>query len=199
MLVIVLTILVNGCAVGVTRVEITHDQLDHIENKKEGSILVKRFVDKREDKQHIGNKRNMFGMVLGHIGTEEGTRIEVLLTTYFVEALKEAGYNAVIQKAQSAGATSQVKFDAIVDGEILEFWLDLYMAVWHKIGVKVKAYDPINQNVLWEKVVRGEEKNVLWIGVTSEYEGVIRQALTKALNQATKEFTSDEFYNTIKK
>ena len=94
---------------------------------------------------------------------------------------------------------SQVRFGAIVDGEIVEFWLDLYMAVWHKVGVKVKALDPVNQNVLWEKDIRGEEKNVLWIGATSEYEKVIRQALNKALNQAAKEFASDEFYKVIKK
>lgn len=194
-----LAIFTGCCALGVTRVSVTHEPLDHIENKKEGNILVKQFVDKRKDTQYIGNKRNMFGMVMGHIGTEEGVKIEVLLTKYFAEALKEAGYNAVIQEAQSAGIPSQVRFDATVDGEIVEFWLDLYMAVWHKIGVKVKALDPVNQNVLWEKDIRGEEKNVLWIGATSEYEEVIRQALTKTLNQAAKEFTSDEFYKTIKK
>lgn len=198
-LVIVLAILVNGCAVGVTRVEITHDPLDHIENKKEGSILVKQFVDKREDTQHIGNKRNMFGMVLGHIGAGKGIKIEEILTMYFAEALKEAGYNAEIQKTLSADVTNQVKFDAIIGGEIVEFWLDLYMAVWHKVGVLIKVYDPTNQNVLWEMDVRGEEKNVLWLGTSSEYERVIRQALTKALNQVTKEFASDEFYNAIKK
>ncbi len=52
---------------------------------------------------------------------------------------------------------------------------------------------------MWEKDIQGEEKNVLWLGTTSEYEKVIRQALTKALNQAAKEFASDEFYKFIKK
>lgn len=198
-LVVSLALFASGCALGVTRVNVNHDPLNRVENRKDGNILVKQFVDKRKDPQYIGNKRNMFGMVLGHIGTEEGIKLEVLLTNFFAEALKEAGYNAVIQETQATGIPSQVKFDATVDGEIVEFWLDLYMAVWHKVGVKVKAIDPTNQNVLWEKDISGEETNVLWIGATSEYEKVIRQALTKALNQAAKEFSSDEFYKVIKK
>jgi hypothetical protein len=100
-LLILLALFSGGCALGVTRVNITHDPLEHIKNKKEGNILVKQFVDKRKDTQYIGNKRNMHGMVLGHIGTKEGIKLEILLTNYFVEALKEAGYNAVIQEAQA--------------------------------------------------------------------------------------------------
>lgn len=199
-LIVSLAFFTSGCALGVTRVSVRHDPLNRVENKKEGNILVKQFVDKRKAPQYIGNKRNMYGMVLGHIGTEEGIKLEGLLTNYFAEALKEAGYMAVGQETQAAGITpNQVEFDAILDGEIVEFWLDLYMAVWHKVGVKIKAIDPTNQNVLWEKDVQGQEKNVLWIGATSEYEKVIRQALTKALNLAIKEFSSDEFYKVIKK
>ncbi len=194
-----LALLTGGCALGTTKVNVTHEPLVRIDNKKEGNILVKQFVNKRSDTQHIGNKRNMLGIVLGHIGTQEGVKLEVLLTNYFSEALKEAGYNAVIEETQFSGTPSQVKFDAIIDGEIVEFWLDLYLAVWHKVGVKVKALDPTNQNVLWEKDIRGEQTNALWIGASSEYEKVIREALTKALNQAAQEFASDEFYKAIKK
>jgi len=194
-----LALFAGGCALGTTKVNIAHDSLDRIENKKTGNILVNQFVDKRKDTQYIGNKRNMLGVVMGHIGTKEGVKLEVLLTNYFAEALKEAGYNTVIQEAQTASTPSQVKFDAIIEGEIAEFWLDLYVAVWHKVGVKVKAIAPTSQNVLWEKDISGEETNVLLIGATSEYEKVIRQALTKALNQAAKEFASDEFYKSIKK
>ena len=35
-------------------------------------------------------------------------------------------------------------------------------------------------------------------GTKSEYENVINLALTKALNQAVKEFSSEEFHKTIK-
>jgi hypothetical protein len=62
----------------------------------------------------------------------------------------------------------------------------------------VKALEKDTQQVLWEKEVRAEEKNVLWVGVAAEYEKVIREALTKALNQAAKEFASEEFYKALK-
>ncbi len=197
--ILLLSFVIGGCALGTKRVNITHAPLDRIENKKEGNILVKPFVDKRKDTQHIGNIRNNFGMDVGHIETEEGVKLDVLLTTYFTEALKEAGYNAVIQEAQSAIPQSQVKFDAIIDGEITDFWLDTYMAVWHYVGVKVKAIDSVNQSVIWTKDIKGDERNLLWYGATSEYEKVINQAVTIALNQATKEFASDEFYKSFKK
>lgn len=197
-LVIVLVGFATGCAVGVTRVNVTHDSLATIENKREGDILVKQFVDKRKDTQYIGNKRNTFGMVMGHVGTQEGLKIHDLLTKYFAEALREAGYNAIIQESGSAGIAKGMRFDAIVEGEIREFWLDLYMATWNKVAVLVKALDKDTQQVLWEKEVRGEEKNVLWVGAAAEYEKVIREALTKALNEAAKEFASEEFYKSLK-
>jgi len=62
----------------------------------------------------------------------------------------------------------------------------------------LKAVDNITQEVKWEREVRGSEKNVLWLGVKAEYENVISQALTEALNNAAKEFSSDEFYRITK-
>jgi len=189
-----------GCALGVTRVKINHDPLNRIENKKEGNILVNQFKDVRpQAKEYIGNKRNMYGMVMGHIGTEMGVSLTDTLTKYFVEAMKEAGYTVTIAKEPvTAEDSEKIKFDAMIDGEIIEFWLDLYMAVWHKATVKLTAKHPDSKEVLWEKVVHGEEKNVLWLGATSEYEKVIRQALTKALNNTASEFTSEEFLKAVK-
>lgn len=189
-----------GCALGVTRVIVNHDQLNRIENKKEGNILVNQFKDVRPQvKEYIGNKRNMYGMVLGHIGPEPGVSLTEILTKYFAEALTEAGYIVVVMKEAKPSEESQkIKYDAMIDGEIIEFWMDLYMAVWHKAAVKLMAKHPDSKESLWEKVVHGEEKNVLWWGATSEYEKVIRQALTKALNRAASEFASDEFAKAIK-
>lgn len=198
-LILFFAVFAGGCAVGTTRVPISHEPLTKIENKKTGNIMVKQFVDKRKDKEHIGNKRNMFGMVLGNIGTEEGVKLEVLLTKYFAEALKEAGYNIALQGTQQTETPGQVKFDAIVDGEIIEFWLDLYMKVWHNTEVKLRVLDPSNQEVLWEKNIQSDQSNVLWVGASGEYEKVISESLTKALNQAAKEFASDAFYQTLKK
>jgi len=189
-----------GCALGVTRVKINHDPINRIENKKEGTILVNQFKDVRtQAKDYIGNKRNMYGMVLGHIGTETGVSLTETLTKYFGEAVKEAGYKAVTTKELAGTEGSEkIKFDAMIDGEIVEFWLDLYMAVWHKVWVKFTAKQPDSKEVLWEKAIHGEEKNVLWLGATSEYEKVIRQAITKALNNAASEFASEEFAKAIK-
>lgn len=189
-----------GCAVGVTRVKINHDPCTRIENKKEGNILVNQFKDVRpQKKEYIGNKRNMYGMVLGHIGTEPGVSLTEILTKYFVESLTEAGYKVtVMEEAKPAEESQKKEFGAIIDGEIIEFWMDLYMAVWHKVTVKLTAKQADSKEVLWEKVIHGEAKNVLWAGATSEYEKVIRQALTKALNNAASEFASDEFDKAIK-
>lgn len=189
-----------GCALGVTRVRVNHDPLVRVENKKEGNILVSPFKDVRPQKrEYIGNKRNMYGMVLGHIGTEAGVSLTEILTEYFAEALTEAGYTVVIMKEMKVPEGSEkIKFDAMLDGEIVEFWMDLYMAVWHKVGVKLIAKHPDSKEAFWEKLVQDEEKNVLWLGATGEYEKVIRQALTRALNKAVSEFASNEFEKTVK-
>jgi len=188
-----------GCALGVTRVNVSYDLLSRIENKKEGNILINEFKDVRpQQREYIGNKRNMYGMVLGHIGTEPGVSLTGLLTRYFAESLREAGYKTVVMKeAKMPEGSEQIKFDAMLEGEIVEFWMDLYMAVWHKVGVKLTAKHPDSKEVLWEQVIYGEDKNVLWVGATAEYEKVIRQALTKALNRAASEFASDEFFKKI--
>ncbi|HXE98528.1 MAG TPA: hypothetical protein VN642_19150 [Dongiaceae bacterium] len=198
-LIVLSAFLLGGCAIGTTHLQVTHEPLERIEAKKQGNIQIKPFIDKRkEDHQHIGNKRNGFGMVLGHVAPEEGVKLESLLTTYFAEALKEAGYNTVIQDSETAGKQNEVKFDAVVDGEIVEFWLDLYLKVWQNIEVKTRAIQPATQAVLWENTIKADQSNVLWVGATGEFEKVINEALTKALNQAAKEYASDQFQQAIK-
>ena len=189
-----------GCALGVTRVKIDHDPLTRIENKKEGNILVSQFKDVRtKEKEYIGNKRNMYGIVMGHVGAEPGVNLTEILTKYFAESLVEAGYKVeAMKEAKPVEESQKIKFDAIMDGEIIEFWMDLYMAVWHKVTVRLTAQHPDSKEVLWEKVIHGEQKNVLMWGVASEFEQVIRQALTKALNKAASEFASDEFTKAVK-
>ena len=198
-LVLVITLLsffLGGCAIGTTRIDVNHEPLKHIENKKEGNVLVAQFTDNREDthKGYIGNKRNGFGMVLGHFATKEGVKLELVLTKYFAEALEEAGYKVTIQEEEASTTQDQANFDLIINGEINQFWLDLYMAVWHYLDVNIQAVDPSTQGVVWEKSIKGAEKNVLWIGLSAEFEKVISQSLTKALNRAILEFSSDNFY-----
>ncbi|MCK5681220.1 hypothetical protein KAI46_10475, partial [bacterium] len=146
---------------------------------------------------YIGNKRNGFGMVLGHIGLHGDKKLDSLLTQYFSVALQEAGYEVTIFDEQSQDDLSKAKFDAIIEGEIITFWMDLYMMVWHKVALDVRAINPTDEKLLWEGRIEGAEHRALWIGATGEYERIIREALTKALNNALDEFTSDEFYSSI--
>jgi hypothetical protein len=192
---LLMALILSGCAMGTTRLDVTHDSLNPVINKRQGNILVERFVDVRENKEFIGNKRNGFGMVLGHVATLEGVSLEDLLTKYFADALTESGYNVQVAGTKS----SDMKADAIVVGNIREFWLDLYMKTWHYMTVDLKAIDPSSRKVIWEKEVKGDESNILWIGATSEFERVIRMSLTKALNEAAKQFSADEFSNVVKK
>jgi hypothetical protein len=187
-----------GCAFGVTKVDVAHSPLSGEMTKREGTVLVKQFSDGRQPghREHIGNKRNGFGMVLGSIGTQDGINLEALLTRYFVEALQHAGYNAVLQP--SASGDSNIAFDAVLEGEIKEFWLDLYMMTWHSVDVMLTLKDKPETHVLWERDIRGEKTNALWIGVSSEFERVIRQALDVALDQAVKEFASTDFQDAVK-
>lgn len=193
--ILVLALLTGGCAIGTTRLNVEHAPLERVAQKGSGNILVKQFVDKRkEPHEYIGNKRNGFGMVLGHVGLQEGQSLEPLLTRYFAAALTEAGYTVVVQ---GQGENSQLKFDAVVDGEILEFWLDLYMKVWHNMEVRTRALDPAGTRVLWEKTIKADQSNVLWIGATGEFEKVISESLTKALNQAAAEYASESFRKSL--
>jgi hypothetical protein len=188
----------TGCAIGVTKVAVDHDKLAVIDDKNDGKILVKTFTDDRKDTQYIGNKRNVFGKVLGHIATIDAVKLETTLTKYFAEALEEAGYDTVIENPDAEVDMQKIHFDAVVEGKILEFWMDLYGACWHYMKVNVKALDKDARTVLWEKEIASEEKNVLWIGTTAEYERVIRESLTKSLNQAAAEFAADDFRDTFK-
>jgi hypothetical protein len=198
LLLICLTILASGCAIGTTTVTVSHDPLQQVPDKKKGDLLVNQFVDSRkpDHKNYIGNKRNGYGMVLGHIGLPDGVKLETLVTKYFAEALAEAGYNVAISASPVPG---NKKFDAVIDGEITEFWLDLFLRIWQDVDVKITASDPTSKKKLWEKTIKGDKANTLWVGTTSEFEKVISEALTIALNKAAQEFASDEFYNAIKK
>jgi hypothetical protein len=189
----------NGCAIGTTNALVSHNPLNMASQQRQGNIFLMKFEDKRNVTEYIGNKRNGFGMVLGHIGIENPEKIDVLLTNYFAEALQAAGYKVDVEKPEAPGLPADKSYDLVVKGEINEFWMDLYMAVWHSMTIKMMALNPKDKSVLWSKDFHGEQKNVLWIGATGEYEKVIGEAVTNTLNQAVTEFCSEEFYQTVKK
>jgi len=191
--------ILGGCAIGTTELKVGHNELEKVAQTKQGNLLISEFRDARSDTTYIGNKRNGFGMVLGHVGLSQEQNLETILTQYFAEALQEAGYTVTVCANTSEQGITRDSYDAIISGDITTFWMDLYGAVWHRVAVSVTALDPENDTVLWAGQIDGSEKRVLWIGATGEYERIIREALTQALNNAATAFASDDFYNSIKK
>ncbi len=188
----------GGCAVGTTELRISHNELNEVSTKKQGNILLKPLVDTRPNTTFIGNKRNAYGMVLGHVGIQENKKLDEILTEYFAETLERAGYKVTIFNDQIHNNNSTNDFDALIEGNILEFWMDLYMTVWHKIKLNIQAINPTNEKLLWEKEIAGSQKRVLWVGATGEFERIVREALTNTLNTALEEFSSDEFYYSLR-
>ncbi len=83
-------------------------------------------------------------MVLGHIGAPKGVELEELLAEFFADALREAGYEAIVAEE---GASGEANYDAVLTGEIKAFWLDLYMAVWHNVDVHAQLHSSDMQRV----------------------------------------------------
>lgn len=130
---------------------------------------------------------------------QEGVKLDVLLTKFIAEELNTAGYNVVVQDAQSS-APNSAKYDAIVTGDISEFWGDVpMMKVGNKLDMSIKALNPASQTVVWEKRIETAEVSMLWVGAKGEFERVITVALTKALDQAAQAFASDEFSKAIRR
>jgi len=180
----------SACALPMRKLTITHHPLDNVANKRPSKILVMQFVDKR-------NKDNL-DLIGKRVGLQEGARLEVVLTVFFAEALSAAGYNAVMQDQQSPGV-NPTNYDAVVTGEILEFWMDFNPGqVGHKVDIKIHAVSSANQAVVWEKRIEAAQENVNWVGARGEYSKVVDQAVTKALNQAVHAFASDEFSMAIR-
>ena len=186
-------ILLSNCAIGTSKVRASHSPLQPVASKRSGTILVKPFTDSRklEDKTKVGNKRNGFGMVLGSFALKGGKSVAQTMTEYVADALKEAGYNVVMEGSGAAPGS------VVLEGDVYEFWLDLFMATWHNVGVDLKLRSRAGA-VVWQKKVNGSETNVLWLGINSEIEKVIRQAIDKALNQAVREFASGDFASHVK-
>ncbi len=184
---------------------IAHEPLNPVGNKKDGRILIKQFVNKVESG---GGPIFMVGVSEEQKRQNEKWKesqrasMGMLITSFFAEALEEAGYQVVFQEEQPTKSQNHAKIDAIIAGEIWGFNFEggkKSFAFYSKLWVKVEALDPANQKVLWRKQFIGEEKSLNWTGEVVEFNRVIRQAATKALNQAATEFASEEFYRVVKK
>jgi hypothetical protein len=191
-----LAALLSSCAIGPSKIAVAHSALQPVPTKHSGTIAVREFTDSRKDcaSTQLGNKRNGFGMVLGSYHIKGDKSISAVLTEHFADALRAAGYQVTVTKRGSSPSSA----NAFLEGDIQEFWLDLYMAVWDNIGIKIKLMDGSGQRTLWEKKIEANQTNVLMLGANSEIEKVIRQAMDKALNQAAKEFASESFASKVR-
>ena len=93
---VLVAIATGGCTTGTTKVSISHGQLKPAIQQRQGVLLVRPFVDHRQEAIYIGNKRNEIGIIVGHFMTKNGERVDVVLTKYFIEALQKAGYNQAV-------------------------------------------------------------------------------------------------------
>ena len=199
-LAVLLTLMcLGGCAFGVAKVQVRHTPLEPPAVKRSGTVVVRQFVDSREeDHQYIGNKRNGLGMAVGSVAIHDGTPVDELVTELFDEALKNVGYDTVLQESVNGVVPTGPASAAILHGDIKHFWLDLYVAVWHNVDVDLKLTDRSDSRVLWEKKIHGGKSNVLWLGIDSEFEHVVRQGVDEALTNACAEFASEEFSEAVK-
>jgi len=174
--------LVN-CALGTSKVQVSHSPLPTATTHHAGTIHVRPFTDSRklEDKTLIGNKRNGFGMVLGHTAIKGGKSVAQVMTDYVADALRASGYNVVV----GAGGGTEL------DGDVYEFWTDLYAAIWHNVGMELKLRR--NGSVVWQKRIDAKETNALWLGLPGEGRMVVREAVDNVLKKAITEFNSPSF------
>jgi len=177
--------LVN-CALGTSKIQVSHSPLPAAGTRRAGTIYVRQFTDSRkvEDKSQIGNKRNGFGMVLGHMAIKGEKSVAQVMTDYVADALRSAGYHVVEGQGGGAG-------NVVLEGDVYEFWLDLYAAIWHNVGLDLKLKR--SGSVAWQKRIDAKETNVLWLGLPGESRTVVREAIDSALKKAVKEFSSASF------
>ena len=194
-----IAVLVCGAAVlggcGARHIDITYDALNKVDTPRQGTVVVRTFVDSRGDGskgERVGVVRNGYGMDIGKIMPPKNTTLMTEVTRCFAEALESAGYTVLMESESAAG-------HPILTGEVTRFWVDTYMAVWHDTHVTLSLVSPSAGQTMWTKPVKGHQKNVLVWGSTKEFQKTVTAANTKALNQAQMEFVSSDFYKCIKK
>ena len=178
----------SQCAVGTTKINAVHTPLT-ASSQPRGTIYVKQFTDSRQvdNKATIGNKRNGFGMVLGTLAIKNKEGVSGLMTEAVADALRASGYKTIIEGQGTTPGNLPV-----MEGDVYEFWMDLYTTTWHNVGVELKLLSPSGK-LTWKKKINGTETNVLWLGISEEFTKVMRQSIDEAKQEAVKEFSSASF------
>jgi hypothetical protein len=193
----------QACTTDITEVRIAHANLDRIDDRRTGIVLIRQFADKRGNTAYVGSFRPLF-ILSSHFAPEVGVRLDALLTKYFAEALREAGYEVINLPPDFPPAASEAMTQVVIDGEISKFWLSVYSgpgllyssairSMELKIEVRIKALEPATGNVLWEEEIQGRETDDWNPPMKTAAEKVIEEGLTKALNRAAAAFRAADF------
>lgn len=187
-LLVAATVSLSQCALGTTKIKAVHTPLQG-SGQQRGTIYVKQFTDSRkvDSKVTIGNKRNGFGMVLGTLAIKNNEGVSGFMTEAVADALRASGYQTIVEGQGTASASMPV-----LEGDVYEFWMDLFTTTWHNVGVELTLRKPSGA-VAWQKKVNGTETNVLWLGINEEFTKVMRQSVDEAKQEAVKEFSSEAF------
>ena len=135
------------------------------------------------EKTKIGEMKGGFGNKVGDIVIKGD--LSATLREVFKAALERAGYTVVTNAPVSLEAEIR---------EFLVFGNGWSQGAREKIRLLLRRSDG---NVLWEHGVKGEDGGMVWM--VSSYEKSMNVALTRLLTEAMEEFTSELFYQSVKK
>ena len=197
----------SGCASpkAVIPVSLLHNRIEASPGGRGEIIVVKPFIDSRKESQrpYIGETHepvNMYPLppVLipvpsgRFIVEKNGANVAEILTGYFAETLKGAGYKVLFSTPASLPP------NAVFEGEVKEFWLTPSWTTKHVIRVRLKLYDKEGNRLLWEKEIRAQHSEFVGLWSSAAFEELIKKALDNSLHQAAKEFASDEFQQKLR-
>lgn len=184
-----------GC---VTRVPFAHGPLAPPPVTRSGVVMVRSFTDRRpHDHADIGTLRNLFGMPVVHVVSAAPGRLAVQLTACWRDALRNVGYHLVDPPAAGTGDASPDV--PVLDGDIEEFWMDTWFALWHTVVVRVRLGGPGGGPPSWEHTFEAHDCRPLWLGAPGEYSACIGAALDAALAEAVREFAGEAFADAVRR
>ncbi len=180
---------------GCTPITLIHDPLVPPAEPGKGKILVRQFVDQRDCKNYrIGDVRSNHFIVTGHYETAQKRPLVEVLTPYFADALKTAGYEPLSERA-----TTTAKPDLKLYGTIRKFSIDFNAEGFYDCAmiVRLAASKPCSEEIVWEEDIYVSESanvNALELPWTK-----INTLLTKGLNEAVQKFASPEFKQLVQR
>lgn len=147
---------------------------------KNVQIILNPFVDERSDKKGVGTVRNGFGMRTADVIPTNS--VPDWVTQALKTELQNHGYTVdVASAAESSKAAS-----AVVSGEILKVFCDMYFSYTGEVSLLVKVSrdgkDVLNKNYSGEG-----SAGIAWTAAADSY----AQSLSLALAAALKPFLAD--------